>query len=58
MRLLLTPVIAIGIVLCVVGTSPQPPAVVKTDSVAANIKMYTHVWDEIINKRRLDLFNN
>jgi len=30
----------------------------NTDSVAANIKMYTHVWDEIINKRRLDLFND
>src|ERR1700712_2623010 len=28
------------------------------DSVAANIKMYTHVWDEIINKRRLDKFND
>ena len=29
-----------------------------TDSVAANIKMYTHVWDEIINKGKLDLFND
>ncbi|MEO6734544.1 MAG: ester cyclase [Ferruginibacter sp.] len=28
------------------------------DSVAANIKMYTNVWDEIINKRRLDKFND
>ena len=28
------------------------------DSVAANIKMYSHVWDEIINKRRLDMFND
>jgi steroid delta-isomerase-like uncharacterized protein len=34
----------------------QEPA--TTDSVKANIKMYTHVWDEIINKRRLDLFND
>ena len=24
----------------------------------ASIKMYSHVWDEIINKRRLDLFND
>lgn len=29
-----------------------------TDSVAANIKMYSHVWDEIVNKRRLELFND
>jgi predicted ester cyclase len=28
------------------------------DSVAANIKMYTHVWDEIINKGKLELFND
>lgn len=28
------------------------------DSVAANIKMYSHVWDEIINKRKLDFFND
>ncbi len=24
----------------------------------ANIKMYSHVWDGIINKRRLDMFND
>ncbi len=28
------------------------------DSVAANIKMYSHVWDEIINKRKLEMFND
>ena len=28
------------------------------DSVATNIKMYTNVWDEIINKRKLDKFND
>ena len=28
------------------------------DSVAANIKMYTNVWDNIINKRMLDKFND
>lgn len=30
----------------------------KADPVAANIKMYTHVWDEIINKGNLELFND
>jgi len=29
----------------------------KADPVEANIKMYTTVWDEIINKGKLDLFN-
>lgn len=29
-----------------------------TDSVAANIKMYSHVWDEIINHRKLEMFND
>ncbi len=37
------------------GDAQKEPAV---DSVAANIKMYTHVWDEIINKRKLDQFND
>ena len=27
------------------------------DSVAENINMYSHVWDEIINNRNLDMFN-
>ena len=27
------------------------------DTVAENIKMYSHVWDEIINNRNLDMFN-
>lgn len=29
-----------------------------TDSVAANIKMYSNVWDEIVNKKMLDKFND
>ena len=29
----------------------------KADSVAANIKLYTQVWDDIINKGKLDQFN-
>lgn len=34
-------------------TSPE-----KIDPVEANIKMYKHVWDEIINKGKLELFND
>ena len=30
----------------------------KVDPMEANIKMYTQVWDEIINKGKLDLFND
>lgn len=29
----------------------------QDDAVAKNIKMYSRVWDEIINKGKLDLFN-
>ena len=28
------------------------------DSVGTNIKMYSHVWDEIINKRKLEMFSD
>src|SRR5438874_919078 len=30
----------------------------KVDPVEANIKMYKHTWDEIINKGKLDMFND
>lgn len=30
----------------------------NADPVEANIKMYSHVWDEIINKGKLDMFND
>jgi steroid delta-isomerase-like uncharacterized protein len=30
----------------------------KSDSVAAHISMYSHVWDEIINHGKLDMFND
>ncbi len=30
----------------------------KADPVEANIKMYTHVWDEILNKGKLEMFND
>ena len=30
----------------------------KTDSVEANINMYKHTWDEIINHGKLDMFND
>lgn len=36
----------------------EETAEVKTDSVEANIKMYTHTWDEIINNGKFELFND
>ncbi len=39
-------------------TSNQKSKTAQTDSLAANIKMYTHTWDEIINNGKLDLFND
>jgi steroid delta-isomerase-like uncharacterized protein len=30
----------------------------KDTKVADNIKLYTHVWDEIMNKGKLEMFNN
>ena len=50
-------VTAILIFLFTACSSPEKE-VAKADPVEANIKMYTHVWDEIINKGKLDLFND
>jgi predicted ester cyclase len=38
------------------GCATKQPG--KKDQVEANIKMYTHVWDEIINKGKLGMFND
>jgi len=38
-------------------SSPEKP-IEKTDPVEANIKAYSHTWDEIMNKGKLDLFND
>ena len=40
--------------------NPQVDTTKQTtsDSVATNIKMYSHVWDEIINNRKLEMFND
>jgi len=39
-------------------SSPEKTETAKPDPVEANIKMYTHVWDEIINKGKLEMFND
>ena len=44
------------ITLLFTGCASKPE--VKPDAVEANIKMYTTVWDEIINHGKLELFND
>lgn len=39
-------------------TSSEKTEHAKADPVEANIKMYSHVWDEIVNKGKLDMFND
>ncbi len=39
-------------------SSNQQTEVTNIDSVEANKKIYTHVWDEIINHGKLDMFND
>jgi uncharacterized protein len=51
-------VISIIITSCTSGDQSAKTATTVTDSVAANIKMYTHAWDEIINHGKLDMFND
>ena len=41
-----------------ITASCTTPANEKVDPVETNIKMYTHTWDEIINKRNLAMFND
>jgi steroid delta-isomerase-like uncharacterized protein len=50
--------IALSFIFLSCSSGNEPAVSTKTDSVAANIKMYTHTWDEIINHGRLDMFND
>jgi steroid delta-isomerase-like uncharacterized protein len=55
-QLLLLPIIFAVVMSC---SNPQTNTTQTTvDTVAANIKMYSHVWDEIINKGKLEMFND
>ena len=56
-RLFLLPIIFAVVMSC---SNPETDTARQTavDTVAANIKMYSHVWDEIINKGKLELFND
>lgn len=38
--------------------APDSKSVTTADSVAGNIKMYTAVWDKIINEGKIELLNN
>jgi steroid delta-isomerase-like uncharacterized protein len=47
--------VALQITSCSPSVKTEP---VAKDSVADNIKMYTHTWDEILNHGKLDQFND
>lgn len=48
-------IVALPILSC---SSANKPGTIVIDSVDANIKMYSHVWDEIVNHGKLDMFND
>lgn len=54
----------IAVICCIIAlqftscTAPAKTEPAANDPVAANIKMYTHTWDEIMNHGKLDLFND
>lgn len=55
LAVLFIPVLLAVILSCNHAEKPAPE---QPDPVAANIKAYTHTWDEIVNKSRLDMFND
>jgi len=50
--------IALLISITLILAACSSPKREKTDPVEANIKMYTHTWDQIINRGKLNLFND
>ena len=57
LQLLLSAMIFATLMSCNTSQADSPKQT-TVDSVAANIKMYSHVWDEILNKRKLEMFND
>ena len=51
-------VIAFSTLLLTACASKEKAEADKADPVAANIKMYTHVWEEIMNKGKIELLND
>lgn len=56
-KLLLLAFVILSFAACNNTPTATTPAA-STDSVAANIKMYSHTWDEIVNNGKLELFND
>jgi len=50
--------VLVAAIICSSCSSPNKTVPGKIDPVAANIKAYTHTWDEIMNKGKLELFND
>jgi steroid delta-isomerase-like uncharacterized protein len=54
MRFLKTKILPAMVILYIATACSSPKKDTKAEE---NIKMFTHVWDEIMNKRNLDMFN-
>ena len=53
-----TQILYVSITAVILAAGCTTKQIEKPDPVEANIKMYTHVWDEIINKGKLGMFND
>jgi uncharacterized protein len=56
-RIIFIPILAL-LFLATSCSSPEKPAPEKKDLVESNIKAYTYTWDEIMNKGKLNMFND
>ena len=50
--------VLVAAIVCNSCASPEKKAPENINHVAANIKAYSHTWDEIMNKGKLELFND
>ena len=56
----ISPIVLLSVLLLAAGASAQTGGAgdKPADRVAANIAKYSHVWDEIMNKGKLEMFND
>ena len=48
----------LGLLFTSCTSSGKTEPVATVDTVSANINAYTHVWEEIMNKRKMEMFND
>lgn len=55
---LITAIVLLAVLFTACTSSTEESSPVIADPVEGNIKAYSHVWDEILNKRNPDMFND